>query len=132
MSIFDAGGTGLGLLGVALAFSGEGGVVPEESLELIDEIHEFLRPTIGFGALLWIADCDPADFGSVPLTSLFVAGPDSGPPLFAVSFDSGEGLSEFDRGGLPREGRWATVLSELDWSLKFGLQRVLSGQVSAD
>ena len=114
MSIFDAGGTGLGLLGLALAFTGEGGVAPEDSLELIDEIHEFLLPPIGFGVLLWIADCDPADFGSAPLTSLLAVGPGSGPSLFGVPFNSEEGLREFDRGGLLREGRWPTVLSELD------------------
>lgn len=113
MSTFDAGGTGLGLLGLALTFDGEGGVDPEESFELIDEIHEFLRPAIGFGALRWTLD-GPVSLESVPLTSLLFFDSASGPLLFVVPLDP-EGRSDgFGGGGLESDGRSAALLSGLD------------------
>lgn len=114
MSAFEAGATDLGLLGLALAFDGEGGVDPEESFELIDEIHEFRRPMIGLGALLWTFDGDPASLGSEPLASLLGVDSATGPLPFAVPF-GGDGRSDgFGGGGLESEGRSATLASGLD------------------
>lgn len=92
----------MGLDGLGLVFNGEGGVDPEENLELREEIHEFLRPAIGLGALLWTPACDPVGFDSVPLTSL-LAGSDSGASLLVEPLDSEGEANGFDRGGLYSE-----------------------------
>lgn len=62
-----------GLAGLPLRFDRDGGVDPDENLELKLEIHEFLRPPMGLGALF--CEAEDAVVGAACL----------GSPLFCAS-----------------------------------------------
>lgn len=93
--------------------------MPDENFELIDEIHEFLLPVIGFGALRGMTGGED-EVESAALSSLFVFGSDRGSSLLEVSLRSD---SKPDLGGssevvFSERGCWGAVLSALrfDWS----------------
>lgn len=72
MSIFETGEVAFGLC-CAFIFDCDGGVEPEENLELRVDIQEFLRPVTGLGAVFGVAGEVPVGFPSTDLSSFLTS-----------------------------------------------------------
>lgn len=88
------GDVALGLEGPPLRLDCDGGVEPEENFELKLDIHEFLRPPTGLGA------------------------------LFCATGEGVAGFCSFCSAGLSSVGGFGSVLSLSFWELRFGSELV--------
>lgn len=72
VSIFETGEVAFGFC-CAFIFDCDGGVEPEENLELRLDIHEFLLPVTGLGAVFGVAGDVPVGFPSTDLSSFLTS-----------------------------------------------------------
>lgn len=108
------GALAFGVVG-AFMLDADGGVEPEENLELRLEIHEFLRP-ICRGELFWGASVDADSLASSAPSSLFPPFPPRAPVVEYIGFgsvtragDSAAGGGEFSVTGTVRSARGCEV-----------------------
>lgn len=77
--------------------------MPEENFELKDEIHEFLLPVIGFGALLGMAGGGSDAFESPVFSSPFAFGSVWDSLFLGDTLDSASKFKAPNRGGVSED-----------------------------